>query len=62
VEYRGSGLGYAGNPNTMDISPLVTVRFAGLTYSPFVLFGGEVDLPDFSYTLTMEDGAGTGSN
>ena len=26
VEYRGSGLGYAGNPNGMDISPLVTVR------------------------------------
>jgi hypothetical protein len=62
VEYRGSGLGYAGDPNGMDISPLVTVRIAGLTYSPFLLFGGDVDLPDFSYTLTMEDGRGQGSN
>ena len=62
VEYRGSGLGYAGDPNNMDISPLVTVRIAGLSFSPFILFGGDVDLPDFSYTLTMEDGAGTGSN
>jgi Flp pilus assembly pilin Flp len=62
VEYRGSGLGYAGDPNGMDISPLVTVRIAGLNYSPFLLFGGDVALPDFSYTLTMEDGTGTGSN
>jgi len=62
VEYRGSGLGYAGDPNGRDISPLVTVRIAGLTYSPFILFGGDVDLPDFSYALTMEDAAGTGSN
>jgi hypothetical protein len=62
VEYRGSGLGYAGDPNGRDISPLVTVRIAGLTYSPFILFGGDVNLPDFSYALTMEDAAGTGSN
>jgi Flp pilus assembly pilin Flp len=62
VEYRGSGLGYAGDPNGMDISPLVTVRIAGLTYSPLLLFGGDVALPDFSYTLTMEDGTGASSN
>jgi hypothetical protein len=62
VEYRGSGLGYAGDPNNMDISPLVTVRIVGLNFSPFILFGGDVTLPDFSYTLTMEDGQGTDSN
>jgi hypothetical protein len=62
VEYRGSGLGYAGDPNGRDISPLVTVRIAGLTFSPLILFGGDVDLPDFSYALTMEDGSGTESN
>ena len=62
VEYRGSGLGYAGNPDGMDISPLVTVRLTGLSFSPILLFGGDVNLPDFSYTLTMEDGDGTGSN
>ena len=62
VEYRGSGLGYAGDPNSMDISPLVTVRIDGLDFSPFILLGLDIDLPDFSYTLTMEDGDGTSSN
>ena len=62
VEYRGSGLGYAGDPNNMAISPLVTVRITGLTFSPFVFVGGNVSLPDFAYTLTMEDGDGTDSN
>src|SRR5690606_8187341 len=62
VEYRGSGLGYAGNPDGMDISPLVTVRLTGMSFSPILLFGGNIDLPDFSYTLTMEDGDGDGSN
>ena len=62
VEYRGSGLGYAGDPNGMDVAPLVTVRLTGMTFSPVILFGGSIGLPDFSYTLTMEDGAGTGSN
>ena len=62
IEYRGSGLGYAGNPNGMDISPLVTVRLTGLTFAPTVLFGAQLNLPDFAYTLTMEDGQGTGSN
>lgn len=62
VEYRGSGLGYAGDPNGMDVIPLVTVRLTDMTFSPVILFGGSIGLPDFSYTLTMEDGAGTGSN
>lgn len=63
IEYRGSGLGYAGDPNGMDIAPLVTVRLRNMTFTPFFLLGGiDIDLPDFSYTLTMEDGQGTGSN
>jgi hypothetical protein len=62
IEYRGSGLGYAGDPNGMDIAPFVTVRLANMDFSPIILFGGAVGLPDFSYTLTMEDGTGTGSN
>lgn len=61
VEYRGSGLGYAGNPDGMDISPLVTVRLAGLNFSPFILFGGTLSFSS-SYTLTMEDGQGADSN
>lgn len=62
VEYRGSGLGYAGNPNGMDISPLVTVRLVDVSFTPILLFGGSVNLPDFAYTLTMEDGDGVDSN
>ncbi|AZI38139.1 pilus assembly protein [Caenibius tardaugens NBRC 16725] len=58
VEYRGSGLGYAGDPDNMDIAPLVTVRAAELTFSPYILLGFTMNLPDFSYTLTMEDGKG----
>lgn len=62
VEYRGSGLGFAGNPNGLDIFPLVTVTISGVTFSPALLFGGEINLPDFTYTLTMEDGQGSGFN
>lgn len=62
VEYRGSGLGYAGNPDSMDIAPFVTVRLIDMDFTSFLLFGGTVGLPDFAYTLTMEDGQGTGSN
>ncbi len=62
VEYSGSGLGFAGDPNGIDIAPLVTVRLTGLIFSPAVLFGGDISLPDFSYSLTMEDAQGSGSN
>ncbi len=64
VEYRGSGLGYAGDPNGPDIAPLITVRLTGLTYSSVVYspFGGPVGLPDFAYSLTAEDSDGTTSN
>ena len=47
VEYRGSGLGYAGDPNGMDIAPLTTVRLSGIEFSPFWLFGAvNFDLPE----------------
>lgn len=62
VEYSGSGLGYAGNPSGMDIAPFVTVRLVNRTFTSFILLGGSVGFPDFRYTLTMEDGAGTQSN
>jgi hypothetical protein len=62
VEYRGSGLGYAGNPTSMDVAPFVTVRLTGMTFSSIILFGATIGLPDFSYTLTIEDATGTGSN
>lgn len=63
VTYRGSGLGYAGDPNGMEISPLVTVELTGVQFRPAVgLMLRSVTLPNFRTTLTAEDSAGTVSN
>lgn len=62
VEYLYSGLGFAGDPNGPDVSPLVRVRLLNQTYPLFLMFGGSVPLPSFAYTLTNEDGSGTFSN
>lgn len=64
VEYRGSGLGFAGDPAGMEIAPLTTVRLQNMSYAPLTLFlfNVSVPLPSFSYALTMEDGVGTASN
>jgi hypothetical protein len=64
VEYRGSGIGFAGDPNLPEVSPIVTIRVNNAQYSPITLspFGGSVPLPDFSYSLTLEDGQGSVSN
>lgn len=63
VEYRGSGLGYAGDPGGMDIAPLVTVKLQNMTYSPIALsvFRTAVPLPSFTYSLTAEDASGSAS-
>ncbi|MDT8279745.1 MAG: TadE/TadG family type IV pilus assembly protein [Erythrobacter sp.] len=60
IEYQGSGLGFAGDPNKPEIAPLVTVRIVNATYNPISLspFGAAAPLPDFSYSLTLEDGEG----
>lgn len=64
VEYRGSGLGFAGDPNGPDIAPLITVRLVNMQYTPVTLspIGTTVNLPDFAYSLTSEDASGTASN
>ena len=64
VEYRGSGIGFAGDPHKPEVAPIVTVRIVGAQYNPITLspFGGSVPLPDFSYSLTLEDGEGTASS
>ncbi len=63
VEYRGSGLGFAGDPNGMEVSPLVTVRLTGLTFTPITsLLLANMTIPDLSSTLTAEDSSGTQSN
>jgi Flp pilus assembly protein TadG len=64
VTYANSGLGYAGDPNGLDVAPLVTVSVANLTFRPLtiMIFNATMPMPDFSYSLTMEDGSGTVSN
>jgi Flp pilus assembly protein TadG len=69
VEYRGSGIGYAGDPlnstnwtNHPQIQPLVTVKVQGLTFDlVMALTLIHFDLPSFSTTLTAEDLSGSGS-
>lgn len=71
VEYRGSGLGYAGDPNGMDVSPIVTVRLVttpaqtALKFKPLTtmfLGGISFTMPEFAASLTAEDSSGTQSN
>lgn len=64
VNYGFSGLGYAGDPNGPDVAPIVTVVVRDLPFTPMIgaLLGISIDIPDLSYSLTMEDGAGNFSN
>ena len=34
IRYDNSGLGYAGDPNGADVSPIVTVTAAGVPFDP----------------------------
>ena len=64
VTYSWSGLGFAGDPNGPDVAPLTTVSLRDLQFVPFstLIFGGRINMPQFAYTLPMEDGSGTVSN
>ena len=64
VTYSWSGLGFAGDPNGPDVAPLTTVSLRNVNFAPFssFIFGGQIALPSFAYTLPMEDGSGTSSN
>jgi len=63
LHYTGSGLGYAGDPNGMQIAPIVTVKLTGMTFTPITTFlFASVPLPSFSTSLTAEDASGTQSN
>jgi hypothetical protein len=63
VSYKGSGLGFAGDPNGPQISPIVTVQLTGLQFQPITTFLlATFNLPDFRTTLTAEDLSGTASN
>ena len=65
VEYRGSGLGFAGDPDTTrpQISPLVTVKITGMQFKPLAFLTFKAfNMPDFATTLSAEDLSGTASN
>ena len=64
LDYANAGLGYAGDPNGADVSPLVTVSLRDLAFEPMFLgaLGITFPIPSASYTLTMEDGQGATSN
>ena len=64
VDYKNVGLGFAGDPNGPDVSPLVTVQLTGLTFQPLttLLFGASFNMPDISASLTGEDLSGTTGN
>jgi TadE-like protein len=64
VHYDWSGIGYAGNPNGADVAPLVTIQLRNMTFKSMLLrlIGVNIELPDYGYSLTMEDGYGSVSN
>ena len=64
IDYRNSGLGYAGDPTGPDVAPIVTVTASGVPFRPlvFMFLGGNLTLPTVSASLTLEDGQGNFSN
>lgn len=64
VTYSWSGLGYSGDPNGPDVAPLTTVSLRNMQFVPYTafVFGGALNMPQFAYSLPMEDGSGTASN
>lgn len=64
ISYTGSGIGFAGDPNKPEISPIVTVRIDNARYDSIglSLVGGTIALPDFSYSLPLEDAQGSASS
>ena len=63
ITYTGSGLGYAGDPNGMQIAPLVTVRIISLPFRPISTLNLMSSyITNISATLTAEDSSGSQSN
>ena len=63
VIFRGSGIGFAGDPNGMQVVPLVTVELNGLNFEPIVLFNRvSFNMPSFATTLSAESSLGSQSN
>jgi Flp pilus assembly pilin Flp len=64
IIYKNVGLGFAGDPGSSDVSPLVTVKLRSMTFKPIScrVFGCSIAMPDFSTSLTAEDLSGSVSN
>jgi Flp pilus assembly protein TadG len=64
IIYKNVGLGFAGDPNGSDVSPLVTVQLKNLTFQPLttLLFGASFNMPTISASLTGEDLSGITGN
>lgn len=69
IGYSSSGLGFAGDPNGADLSPLITVSIgkeAGtsrLQFTPITsMLLATMNMPYFTTSLTAEDMAGAQSN
>lgn len=59
VTYRGSGLGFAGDPTGPDISPSIEVAVSGVSFQPATsLLFATVTLPTIRTSMTAEDQAG----
>jgi Flp pilus assembly protein TadG len=64
IQYKNVGLGFAGDPDGPDVSPLVTVSLTGLQFRPItcLVFACSIGMPEFKAALTLEDAAGTEAN
>ncbi len=64
IQYKNVGLGFAGDPDGPDVSPLVTVNLRNLQFRPItcLVFACSITMPDFRAALTLEDATGTESN
>ena len=63
ISFRGSGIGFAGDPTGMDVVPLVTVTLSGLSFKPITFLSlVSFSLPDARTTLSAESSAGIQSN
>lgn len=63
VNYSGSGLGFAGDPN-IQVAPIVTIKLDNVQFRPimFSLFGGTIRYPSIFRSLTLEDGQGAAAD
>jgi Flp pilus assembly protein TadG len=60
VTYSNVEVGYSGDPHGPDVAPAIKVAIDGLTFRPITTLSlATFNLPQFSASMTMEDGQGT---